>query len=139
MDGLRPGPNRVVPVGLLQPAANAAKLILKEDLTPRLPNGSHTRVAIGHSVVPAISVMSSYRGASSSGTWAIASNAGILFILAISRSAYTRSCMAAGLAVEVRQFGRPITPQMISYELAMSFSAPSVCCLSRNHVARWDR
>ena len=31
---LRPGPNRVGPWGLLQPAADAAKLILKEDLTP---------------------------------------------------------------------------------------------------------
>ncbi len=31
---LRPGPNRVGPWGLMQPAADAAKLILKEDLTP---------------------------------------------------------------------------------------------------------
>jgi NADH-quinone oxidoreductase subunit H len=31
---LRPGPNRVGPWGLLQPAADAAKLMLKEDLTP---------------------------------------------------------------------------------------------------------
>ena len=32
---LRPGPNRVGPWGLMQPAADAAKLILKEDLTPK--------------------------------------------------------------------------------------------------------
>ncbi|MBV9408075.1 MAG: NADH-quinone oxidoreductase subunit H, partial [Candidatus Eremiobacteraeota bacterium] len=32
---LRPGPNRVGPWGLLQPAVDAVKLILKEDLTPK--------------------------------------------------------------------------------------------------------
>ena len=31
---MRPGPNRVGPWGLLQPAVDAVKLMLKEDLTP---------------------------------------------------------------------------------------------------------
>ena len=31
---LRPGPNRVGPWGLMQPAADAAKMLFKEDLTP---------------------------------------------------------------------------------------------------------
>ena len=32
---LRPGPNRVGPWGMLQPAADAAKMLFKEDLTPK--------------------------------------------------------------------------------------------------------
>ena len=32
---LRPGPNRVGPWGMMQPAADALKMILKEDLTPK--------------------------------------------------------------------------------------------------------
>ena len=32
---LRPGPNRVGPWGMLQPAADAVKMFFKEDLTPK--------------------------------------------------------------------------------------------------------
>src|SRR3984893_19280930 len=34
----RPGPNRVGPAGLLQPVADIAKLLFKEDFTPRNVN-----------------------------------------------------------------------------------------------------
>ena len=70
---LRPGPNRVGPWGLLQPAADAAKLILKEDLTPE------TADPLLYKLAPFISLFTAFAvyavipfGASSSGTtWAI--------------------------------------------------------------------
>src|SRR6266498_3402688 len=34
----RPGPNRVGPFGLLQPAADALKFLFKEDLIPNTPD-----------------------------------------------------------------------------------------------------
>src|SRR5580704_10531567 len=83
---LRPGPNRVGPWGLMQPAADAAKLILKEDLTPETADPLLYKLAPFISLVTAFSVYAIIPwGASSSGeTWAIGNvNAGILLILAI--------------------------------------------------------
>ena len=66
---LRPGPNRVGPWGLLQPAADAAKLILKEDLTPE------TADPLLYKLAPFISLLTAFAvyaiipfGASASGS-----------------------------------------------------------------------
>ena len=53
---LRPGPNRVGPWGLMQPAADAAKLILKEDLTPKTADPLIYRLAPFISLLTAFSV-----------------------------------------------------------------------------------
>src|SRR5580658_3239414 len=53
---LRPGPNRVGPWGLMQPAADAAKLILKEDLTPETADRLLYKLAPFISLVTAFSV-----------------------------------------------------------------------------------
>src|ERR1700722_6517431 len=69
---LRPGPNRVGPWGLLQPAADAAKLILKEDLTPETADPLLYRLAPFISLLTAFSVYAGIRfGADSARTWAI--------------------------------------------------------------------
>src|SRR5690242_21904473 len=70
---LRPGPNRVGPWGLLQPAADAAKLILKEDLTPETADPLLYKLAPFISLVTAFSVYAVIPfGASSSGsTWVV--------------------------------------------------------------------
>lgn len=131
---LRPGPNRVGPWGMLQPAADAAKLILKEDLTPE------TADPLLYKLAPFISLLTAFAvyaiipfGASSSGTWAIGDvNAGILFILAItSLGVYgiTLGGWASGSKYPLLGSVRS-TAQMISYELAMSLSLIGVLILA---------
>ena len=147
---LRPGPNRVGPWGLLQPAADAAKLILKEDLTPE------TADPLLYKLAPFISLFTAFAvyavipfGASSSGTtWAIGNvNAGILVILALtSIGVYgiTLGGWASGSKYPLLGSVRS-TAQMISYELGMSLSLIGVLILAGttsldgivNAQARW--
>jgi NADH-quinone oxidoreductase subunit H len=131
---LRPGPNRVGPWGLLQPAADAAKLILKEDLTPKSADPLIYRLAPFISLLTAFSVYAIIPfGASSAGTWAIGNvNAGILFLLAItSIGVYGISLggWASGSKYPLLGSVRA-TAQMISYELAMSLSFVGVLILA---------
>lgn len=131
---LRPGPNRVGPWGLMQPAADAAKLILKEDLTPKTADPLIYRLAPFISLLTAFSVYAVIPfGASASGTWAIGNvNAGILLILAItSLGVYGISLggWASGSKYPLLGSVRA-TAQMISYELAMSLSFIGVLLLA---------
>jgi NADH-quinone oxidoreductase subunit H len=123
---LRPGPNRVGPWGLMQPAADAAKLILKEDLTPRTADPLIYRLAPFISLLTAFSVYAIIPfGSSGGGTWAIGNvNAGILFLMAItSIGVYgiTLGGWASGSKYPLLGSVRA-TAQMISYELGMSLS-----------------
>lgn len=146
---LRPGPNRVGPWGLMQPAADAAKLILKEDLTPKTADPLIYRLAPFISLLTAFSVYAVIPfGASSAGTWAIGSpNAGILFVLAItSVGVYGVSLggWASGSKYPLLGSVRG-TAQMISYELSMTLSFVGVLILAGttsldgivNAQARW--
>jgi len=131
---LRPGPNRVGPWGLMQPAADAAKLMLKEDLTPKSADPLIYRLAPFISLLTAFSVYAVVPfGASSSGTWAIGNvNAGILLILAItSIGVYGVSLggWASGSKYPLLGSVRA-TAQMISYELAMALSFIGVLILA---------
>jgi NADH-quinone oxidoreductase subunit H len=132
---LRPGPNRVGPWGLMQPAADAAKLILKEDLTPKTADPLIYRLAPFISLLTAFSVYAIIPfGASSPGTpWAIGDvNAGILFLLAItSLGVYGISLggWASGSKYPLLGSVRS-TAQMISYELGMSLSLIGVLILA---------
>ncbi len=131
---LRPGPNRVGPWGLMQPAADAAKLILKEDLTPKSADPLIYRLAPFISLLTAFSVYAIIPfGASSSGTWAIGNvNAGILFLLAItSIGVYGISLggWASGSKYPLLGSVRA-TAQMISYELGMSLSFVGVLIIA---------
>ena len=132
---LRPGPNRVGPWGLLQPAADAAKLMLKEDLTPE------TADRLLYKLAPFISLLTAFAvyavipfGASPSGApWAIGDvNAGILLILAITSIGIYGICLggwASGSKYPLLGSVRS-TAQMISYELAMGFSLIGVLILA---------
>jgi NADH-quinone oxidoreductase subunit H len=131
---LRPGPNRVGPWGLMQPAADAAKLMLKEDLTPATADPLIYRLAPFISLLTAFSVYAVIPfGSSSAGTWAIGNvNAGILVILAItSIGVYGISLggWASGSKYPLLGSVRG-TAQMISYELAMSLSFIGVLILA---------
>jgi len=131
---LRPGPNRVGPWGMLQPAADAAKLILKEDLTPKSADPLIYRLAPFISLLTAFSVYAVIPfGADGSGTWAIGNvNAGLLFLLAItSLGVYgiTLGGWASGSKYPLLGSVRG-TAQMISYELGMSLSFIGVLILA---------
>jgi NADH-quinone oxidoreductase subunit H len=119
---------------LLQPAADAAKLILKEDLTPKTADPLIYRLAPFISLLTAFSVYAIIPfGAASSGTWAIGNvNAGILFLLAItSLGVYGISLggWASGSKYPLLGSVRS-TAQMISYELGMSLSLIGVLIMA---------
>lgn len=123
---MRPGPNRVGPWGLLQPAADAAKLMLKEDLQPRTADPLLYRAAPFISLLTAFSVYAVIPfDQTSAGLWAVGNvNAGILFLLAImSIGIYGISLggWASGSKFPLLGSVRS-TAQMISYELAMGLS-----------------
>jgi NADH-quinone oxidoreductase subunit H len=132
---LRPGPNRGGPGGLLQPAADAAKLILKEDLIPETADRLLYKLAPFISLVTAFSVYAVIPfGASRSGAaWSIGNvNAGILLILAIASLGVYGICLggwASGSKYPLLGSVRS-TAQMISYELAMSLSLIGVLILA---------
>jgi NADH-quinone oxidoreductase subunit H len=132
---LRPGPNRVGPWGLMQPAADAAKLILKEDLTPATADPLIYRLAPFISLLTAFAVYAviPFGSSASGGTWAIGNvNAGILVIMAItSIGVYGISLggWASGSKYPLLGSVRG-TAQMISYELAMSLSFIGVLILA---------
>ncbi|MGH7738087.1 MAG: NADH-quinone oxidoreductase subunit NuoH [Candidatus Tyrphobacter sp.] len=131
---LRPGPNRVGPWGLMQPAADAAKLILKEDLTPRTADPLLYRLAPFISLLTAFSVYAIIPfNATAAGLWSIGNvNAGVLFLLAItSLSVYgiTLGGWASGSKYPLLGSVRS-TAQMISYELAMGLALAGVLLAS---------
>ncbi len=132
---LRPGPNRVGPWGLLQPAADAVKMLFKEDLTPS------TADPLIYKFAPFISLVSAF-GAyaiipfsepSPGALWSIANiNAGILFIFALTAiGVYGVSLggWASGSKYPLLGAIRG-TAQMISYELAMTMSVIGVLILA---------
>jgi NADH-quinone oxidoreductase subunit H len=132
---LRPGPNRVGPWGMLQPAVDAVKLILKEDLTPKTADPLIYRLAPFISLVTAFSVYAviPFSEPAPGNVWAISDvNAGILFILALtSIGVYGISLggWASGSKYPLLGSVRA-TAQMISYELAMSMSLVGVLILA---------
>ncbi len=131
---LRPGPNRVGPWGLLQPAADAAKLILKEDLTPKTADPLIYRLAPFISLITAFAVYAVIPFGENNGSlWAIGDvNAGILLLMAISSiGVYGISLggWASGSKYPLLGSVRA-TAQMISYELSMSMSFVGVLILA---------
>lgn len=128
----RPGPNRVGPFGLLQPAADAVKLILKEDI---VPNDSNKFL---HFLAPALTVLLAVMGLAmlpfAPGLIVFDSNWGVLYILGISSIA-VYGITIAGWASNSKYAllgGLRSSAQMISYELSMGLSVVGVILLSNN-------
>ncbi|HEY8313256.1 MAG TPA: NADH-quinone oxidoreductase subunit NuoH [Candidatus Baltobacteraceae bacterium] len=132
---LRPGPNRVGPWGMLQPAVDAVKMIFKEDLTPDTADPLIYRLAPFISLITAFSVYAviPFSEPQPGSVWAIGDvNAGILFILAItSIGVYGISLggWASGSKYPLLGSVRS-TAQMISYELSMTMSLIGVLILA---------
>src|SRR5579864_8384407 len=131
---LRPGPNRVGPWGLLQPAADAAKMLFKEDLTPSSADPLMYRLAPWLSMITAMAVFAVIPfSESDAGLWSIGDvNAGILFIFALtSLGIYGISLAGWSSGSKYPLLGSVrSTAQMISYELAMTLSVIGVLILA---------
>ena len=130
----RIGPNRVGPFGLLQPAADGLKFILKEDFTPAYARKAYFWLAPAVAMVPALLTLAVIPFGSKLGSQqaVIADlNVGILFTLGIvSLSVY--GIVLAGYASNSKYpFLGSIrsSAQMISYEIAMGRSVIPVFML----------
>ncbi|MFN9478144.1 MAG: NADH-quinone oxidoreductase subunit NuoH [Betaproteobacteria bacterium] len=118
---IRLGPNRVGPLGLLQPIADAVKLIFKEVITPTAADRVLFFVAPVLVIMPALAA------------WAVIPfgpgivladvNAGLLYVMAIT-SVGVYGVIIAGWASNSKYAflgALRASAQMVSYELAMGF------------------
>lgn len=122
----RVGPNRVGPLGLLQPIADVLKLILKEDVTP---NNSYRLL---HTIAPIIPVVTALMTVAvipfGDGIYATDINAGVLYLLAVA-SLGVYGVTLAGWSSNSKYSllgGLRAAAQMISYELPLGMAVASV-------------
>ncbi len=127
---IRPGPNRVGPLGLLTPIADAVKLIFKEIVLPTAAN--HPLFLIG----PVMTIMPALAA------WAVVPfgpdvalaniNAGLLLLMAIT-SIEVYGVIIAGWASNSKYAflgALRASAQMVSYEIAMGFCLVVVLMVS---------
>ena len=127
---VRPGPNRVGPLGLLQPIADAVKLIFKEIIVPTAANKNLFFLGPVMTIMPALAA------------WAVVPfgpdvalanvNAGLLFLMAIT-SMEVYGVIIAGWASNSKYAflgALRASAQMVSYEIAMGFALVVVLMVS---------
>ena len=127
---VRPGPNRVGPLGLLQPIADAVKLIFKEVILPTAANKGLFFLGPVMTIMPALAA------------WAVVPfgpevalanvNAGLLFLMAIT-SMEVYGVIIAGWASNSKYAflgALRASAQMVSYEIAMGFALVVVLMVS---------
>jgi NADH-quinone oxidoreductase subunit H len=127
---IRIGPNRVGPAGLLQPIADALKLLLKEIVVPTRANKALFVIAPIMTIMPALAA------------WAVIPfgpdrvlanvNAGLLFVMAIT-SMEVYGVIIAGWASNSKYAflgAMRASAQMVSYEIAMGFALVIVLMVS---------
>jgi NADH-quinone oxidoreductase subunit H len=129
---IRIGPNRVGPKGLLQPIADAVKLIMKEII---IPSGSNKFLFL---LAPALSIMPALAA------WAVVPftdhlvlanvNASLLYIMAIT-SVGVYGVVIAGWASNSKYAflgALRSAAQIVSYEIAMGFALVTVLMMSHS-------
>ena len=127
---IRPGPNRVGPMGLLTPIADAVKLIFKEIILPTAANKGLFLLAPVMTIMPALAA------------WVVVPfgpevalsniNAGLLFLMAIT-SMEVYGVIIAGWASNSKYAflgALRASAQMVSYEIAMGFALVVVLMVS---------
>jgi len=127
---IRIGPNRTGPLGLLQPIADAIKLLLKEIVSPTRSN------KVLFIVAPVMVIMPAFA------SWAVIPfqadlvladvNAGLLYIIAISSIGVYGVILAGWASNSKYPFlaAMRASAQMISYEIAMGFALVTVLIIS---------
>lgn len=133
----RVGPNRVGPLGLLQPIADVVKLILKEDVTPA--QGYKTLHAIAPIIPVVTALMTAVVIPFGEGLYATDINAGVLYLLAMT-SLGVYGVTLAGWASNSKYSllgGLRAAAQMISYELPLGMAIAS-CILFSNSLSLID-
>ena len=123
----RVGPNRVGPAGLLQPLADVAKLLLKEDFTPRHVNKFYYWLAPSLAMMPAIITIAVVPFGST--LWGVPMviadiNVGILYVFAVSSLGVYGIVLAGWASNSKYPFlgGVRSSAQMISYELSLGLA-----------------
>src|SRR6476619_5184169 len=127
---LRPGPNRTGPLGLLQPIADAVKLLFKEIIVPTAANRGLFFLGPIMTIMPALAA------------WAVVPfgpdkalsniNAGLLFLMAITSMEVYGVIIAGWVSNSKYAFLGALraSAQMVSYEIAMGFALVVVLMVS---------
>src|SRR5450631_2872869 len=127
---IRPGPNRVGPLGLLQPIADAVKLVFKEIIVPSAANKPLFFLGPVMTIMPALAA------------WAVVPfgpdvalgniNAGLLFLMAITSVEVYGVIIAGWASTSKYAFLGALraSAQMVSYEIAMGFALVVVLMVS---------
>src|SRR5450631_677043 len=123
----RLGPNRVGPVGLFQPVADIAKLLFKEDFTPRNANTFYYWLAPCLALIPAIVTFAVVPfGSTLLGVPMVIAdiNVGILFVFAIASLGVYGIVLGGWASNSKYPFlgGVRSSSQMISYELSLGLA-----------------
>lgn len=136
----RIGPNRVGPLGLLQPLADVLKLLIKEDFIPGQANKLIHFIApvIAATIAMVLMAVIPFSGANTltevAGDPLVIGdvNIGVLYILAISSIAVYGNALAGWASNSKYPLlgGLRASAQMISYELAMGLAVVSVILTS---------
>ncbi|HYD96100.1 MAG TPA: NADH-quinone oxidoreductase subunit NuoH [Noviherbaspirillum sp.] len=127
---IRLGPNRVGPAGLLQPIADALKLLLKEIVVPANANKALFVIAPIMTIMPALAAWSVIPFGPE--TVLANVNAGLLFVMAIT-SMEVYGVIIAGWASNSKYAflgAMRASAQMVSYEIAMGFALVIVLMVS---------
>lgn len=127
---IRLGPNRVGPLGLLQPIADAVKLLMKEIVVPTRSNKALFVIAPVMTIMPALAAWSVIPFGPE--TVLANVNAGLLLLMAIS-SMEVYGVIIAGWASNSKYAflgAMRASAQMVSYEIAMGFALVIVLMVS---------
>lgn len=127
---VRMGPNRVGPVGLLQPIADALKLMTKEVIFPAQSNKFLFIIAPILAIAPALAVWAVIPF--SDGVVVADINAGILYVLAVSSILVYGTVVAGWASNSKYAFLGALrgSAQKISYEIAMGFALVTVLMIA---------
>jgi NADH-quinone oxidoreductase subunit H len=123
----RVGPNRVGPLGLIQPIADAVKLLLKEDFTPAHVNKFYYWLAPACAMAPSIMALAVVPfGSTWFGQSMVVANVdvGVLWVFAVSSLGVYGIVLAGWSSNSKYPFlgGIRSSSQMISYELSLGLS-----------------
>ncbi len=127
---IRLGPNRVGPLGLLQPIADAVKLLMKEIVVPTRANKALFVIAPVMTIMPSLAAWSVIPFGPE--TVLANVNAGLLLLMAIS-SMEVYGVIIAGWASNSKYAflgAMRASAQMVSYEIAMGFALVIVLMVS---------